>query len=302
MHEPRSDFISDLEMMSTDIHRSFVAVEGERDFRSLNPIFRGTNTIIHYAKHGEGKHVVIECIQRINELKRTNVVGVVDADFDRILNSLCNIENLIYTETHDLEIDILKTGVLERAFDEIISPQKTSRKLNISVTDLPNHICHKALKQAFEFGLIHLIVYKAYNEFNDELISGKFAHMPKLRTFCRRKRSGNKVESRIDIDRYIKKIQKEHPSINISKEISKEKASGYPIMQIVRGRDVIFFISLYISEIVRGQSKKTAYDIESYLRMSFNRDYFAKMKLCTDLYDWAKGNDCKLSLPNCESK
>jgi hypothetical protein len=54
-------------------------------------------------------------------------LGLVDADFDRLLSKYQKHEGLIWSDTHDFDLDIARTSVLDRYLSEVADEDKISR-------------------------------------------------------------------------------------------------------------------------------------------------------------------------------
>jgi hypothetical protein len=72
----------------------------------------------------EGKTSVCEVIEILEDAGFSGVVGLIDADFDRIVNVQHSSPNIIVTESHDLECLLIRSSALEVVLGELASSEK----------------------------------------------------------------------------------------------------------------------------------------------------------------------------------
>ncbi len=82
-----------------------LVVEGPDDKIALQGIIDGKTCDVEFL---EGKQKVFECLKKVNEQKRENILGLVDSDYEKILKESGSrppfsiMQYLFYTDSHDM--------------------------------------------------------------------------------------------------------------------------------------------------------------------------------------------------------
>ena len=127
----------------------FLFMEGDTDSRLFeNFMGRGDCRIISLDNAKNSKKAVISLVRRSSERSIKGVVGIVDADLDRILGDMVTHPNLFYTDTHDMETMILCSDALEKYLSEFSDKKELRRFLKYrGESDIRNvlHECGRKL-------------------------------------------------------------------------------------------------------------------------------------------------------------
>lgn len=122
---PRPVIVANEIRMLRSYHRgTFLLVEG-RDDRLV--FERHTSKPHCHVKVLEGKERLYEVVQILEEARFPGVVGVVDADLDRIQSIGVPSPNILMTDDHDLETMQLRSPALDVLLGELGSPTKLQR-------------------------------------------------------------------------------------------------------------------------------------------------------------------------------
>ena len=100
---------------------TFLVVEGRDDRLFMQQFASSEKCQIEVA---QGKDNVLEVIRILNEAGFPGVLGLVDADFDRLHSSDKGECNLVKPEYHDLETMLICSAALDRVLVELGSQQK----------------------------------------------------------------------------------------------------------------------------------------------------------------------------------
>lgn len=103
--------------------RTVLVLEGETDARVFDRFIDKEACDIEI---GFGRKNVIEAIDLLEDEGFVGVIGVADADFDRLLGVEHNLENLCLTDCHDLDLSIFASSALERYLAEHADPKLLS--------------------------------------------------------------------------------------------------------------------------------------------------------------------------------
>jgi hypothetical protein len=123
--------------------RAILVLEGETDARVFDRfIDQGTCDI----EIGFGKANVIEAIDLLEDEGFVGVVGVVDADFDRLIGTQHGLENLCLTDCHDLDLTIFSSLALERYLAEYADVELIRTRYNSDFQLLRREILTSAIE------------------------------------------------------------------------------------------------------------------------------------------------------------
>lgn len=100
-----------------------------------------------------GKSTVIGSIRRLEALGIQAIIGIIDDDYDSILNILYQSSNLVSTDSHDLETILIESKTLEMLFNEYCDATKRGAFETSSGKTLREGLVDRALP----FGKLRLI-------------------------------------------------------------------------------------------------------------------------------------------------
>lgn len=278
----------------------FLIVEGYSDSKLLDPFFEENVRTLNPRMGSNNKHVVIKTIQEIHSRKTKKiayggkfVAGIIDADFNRILGNIRNdLQNLFYTDTHDIDSMIFITNGFRKVIDllywdpEIINLEK---------------IREKCVEISSEFGFYLLSFYenrlhnlkKAFKPieqfFDENLIFNHKKAIEKLKSLYE-----NGIISRSDI-------------INIKRSLWHRKKLNLDLYQLANGHDLIrVFIMLTLWDKMNLKKKRTnarykkqlmdhpykreylIKEQESILRISYEYEFFKNSMLYKQIVAYQK--------------
>ena len=95
---------------------AFLLLEGGTDIKRFQRFIDQTHCSVINAY---GKNNAIIAIELLHEDGHSQCLAMIDADFDRILNTIRDHEGLIWSQTHDFDLDTATTKMFERYIDEV---------------------------------------------------------------------------------------------------------------------------------------------------------------------------------------
>jgi hypothetical protein len=109
--------------LERQIHKgAFLLLEGQDDLKRFSKF---VDDALCSTVNCFGKRNLVGAIEILYDEGFPGALGLADADFDRILNTLRGHEGLIYSESHDFDLDWACTAaVLERYLKEVASESK----------------------------------------------------------------------------------------------------------------------------------------------------------------------------------
>jgi len=236
----------------------YVLVEGKDDCKVYAKLFDTKMTNIEYV-HGKGSVSVA-----LNELNNITgqIIGVCDADFNHLRNTLPPIHNLFFTDYHDIEMTML-------SFNEVLNNVLTEYGLQENT----QAILQKALEETKIIGYL-----RWFNEIDiikldfDGLGLGRFI-VP------------HDIDIQLNINDYLDALNKRSNNkirtltvADIKHFIQNNNTND--LFNLCNGHDVTTLIALIINKNI---SQK---HFCSVLRASFNIRYFQKTELYANILKW----------------
>jgi len=267
-------------LQQNSTHRQAVLiVEGDKD-SSFFHSFINNGCKIRYANSKEN---VLIAIQDLNKTNTKGVIGIVDADFDRIKITPIQIEsNIFLTDTHDLESMCIKSPALDKIIIKFLTGDDRDKKDSI-VTLLRKRV----LDLAISIGYIrnYVINNKLPIGFKD-LDIGKYIDR----------------NMQLDILKLINDAISHPTQISITVEQIRDRAYeakrlNYDEWQICHGKDMLKIIKRILPIIIKQAGCKiraNKYLLDENLTISLIEAYESSFFITTELYksilEWEVNN------------
>ena len=250
----------------------FLVVEGRNDRLFFEQY---TDRAACHIEVVEGKENVIEVIRILEDENFPGVVGVIDADFDRIEGYEWESSNLVLLETHDLEALLIRSPALDRVLIEFGSHEKIDR-----------------------FG----------HDIRDTLVAAALP-IGCLRLHSRRTRldlrfQGLRYASCVDIDSLAidrrslvqeVKNRSQRPELSsdeLEQAIRDIERSGQDPWQICSGDDLISILAVGLRKALGTNSATTFQNevLHKSLRLAYGDSVFANSQLVREIQSWTERN------------
>lgn len=246
--------------------RILIVVEGITDIRFFNT-YRLDNRII-YESPENGKREVISAVAQLRHAGNDAVYGVCDADFDEL--SGINYEGVFYTDAHDLEMMLVKGGVVDKF---IMS--HTDRKLIQG--ELADAFCRDVkiniLCACYKIGILKWYNYLAHSNLNFKGLTH--------REFV----SINRTDVLVDENRYISHVVNRSRTggnfnaADLFNEMRKLELMTPDHFSICNGHDFTCILKMMYGTDVSVNKNMRLDEIDSYMRMSYDHHTFRTTKL-----------------------
>ncbi|MDH6275592.1 hypothetical protein M2311_005692 [Rhizobium leguminosarum] len=222
-----------------------------------------------------GKENAVTAMEILKERSPAGLLAVVDADFDRIQGKLANDARVIYSESHDFDLDWMFEDLLAHYLEEVADPNKVAAAGGVA------HIIQKILD-----GLRPISAARLLN--TEKKIPFKVSHLD----------AGDYFDKfAVDIDQYLADLTKDS---EISAEeyaalgslIASTANRNFDLKQLTNGHD--FYSALGAS--LRGdigdrkQAQTFGNECEIHIRLSFTPEIFKQTLLYTNLIAWEQAN------------
>ena len=269
---------------------SFVLVEGDTDTKYYGRFINiDTCRITAACKNREN---VERTIKACNEAKVRGVIGIADADMDRLAGTLDEtIENLFYTDTADLETQIIDREIFEGLIWEKADPYKCrqlEKSEGITLYDYITVLCRRLSVLYYLNSKYHLGLHLKDEErrlarwFGDGLSfdwDGLLDYLIKNR--------GNQEITNEEIAKYqadAEEIFAKNDSILRGHSFTSLIAAILSRPEIAREDEDIF----YADDSHQSKKRVEKWFVESMLRMCTPK--FLQTELCQKIRDWQKAN------------
>lgn len=279
----QAERIANAIMMDNSFKGYYLIVEGQKDYKVYSKFIDESNVRIKEAFGFEKVKLVLHIL---SELGFSNKIGIIDADFSRILEIEHNLEELFLTDYHDIEVMIIKTKALEAVLRTFIG----NTKLENFEKEKGKPIRELVLELGVEIGFLKLA-----NKLYDLGLVFK-PHNPE----------GNQIDYKDFIERnsfsFIGKSQLIKTSINYSRNKSislkseeeitdafdKIAVQTFDIDNLVNGHDLSNILFLLMKKTLASRNKMLTdfNSVEDCLSLAYDYDDFKETELykSTKLY------------------
>jgi len=252
-------------------HRILIVVEGITDITFFNA-HRLDNRLI-YESPENGKREVISAVHELRQAGNDAVYGICDADFDEL--SGVSYSGIFYTDAHDLEMMLVKGGVVDKFI-----MMHTDRKLiqgeraDVFCREVKMNI----LCACYRIGLLKWYNYLNRSGLNFKgMTHGNFIEI-------------NHCEVFVDEERYIQHVINRSKSFNgelnafdLHNEMRRLELMAPEHFSICNGHDFTCILKMMYETDLSVKRNMRLDEIDSYLRMSYDKDKFKDTKLHTSL-------------------
>lgn len=272
-------------MQDKRFHGYHLIVEGKKDEKLYGKFINKDEVKI---KPAFGNEKVKRVIEILDERGFEKKIGIIDADFKRILNITENIGGLFITDDHDIEVMIIKTKALEHVLNIYCNDAKISafeKKIGVSIREaifsLGKEIGYlKLANKVYDLGL----VFKPENPEGNQTKYNKFTCNKSFNFLG----SGALIEAATNYSRNRSDVIKDKAEIQEKyEEFSNQELD---LTQLVNGHDLANFLYILMKKILKSRSKmlNDFGCVEDSLILAYDFSYFKKTQLFTQIVKWSK--------------
>ncbi|MCR0998594.1 DUF4435 domain-containing protein [Serratia rubidaea] len=244
-----------------------IIVEGTSDIRFFNS-YRIDHRFI-YESPENGKREVISAVNELRQAGNDAVYGICDADFDGL--SGVSYEGVFYTDAHDLEMMLVKGGVVDKFI-----MMHTDRKLIQGEKASP--FCYEVkmniLSACYQLGLL-----KWYNYLNRTGLNFKgMTH----RNFISINNTDVTVDSHAYIEHVLSRSRTYDNSLSIPElhnEMRRLELMSPDHFSICNGHDFNCILKMMYDTSLSTKKNMRLDEIDSYLQMSYDQPTFRNTNL-----------------------
>ena len=251
---------------------AFLVVEGTSDSVIYGRVVDHDACTIEIA-HDRDR--VLGTIAILNADGVLGVLGIIDADFDRITGRFPGMPNVLQTDFHDVECMMLNSPAFDRVIEEFTGSDRVSAYSNRETA----LIAHRLATNAAPLGCLRLI----------SLVDGlnlKFEGLS-FHAFVDR--------SRVDIDivqmiRDVVNKSRRHEldQVALRQSVARELGKNHDCWQISCGHDVAELLSIAVRRIFSGRSSGdvSTERLEQSLRLAYEAEFLRDSHLVRGISRW----------------
>ncbi len=274
-HLTAYDIANDVRLSRTLHKGTFLVLEGDTDARVYGRFICEKDCMVIPA---HGKDNAIGALEILESDGFDGILTIVDADFWHLENIKPNSENLLLTDTHDLETMILKTSnLLERILSEFGKRER--------IRNLAGPVQTMVIEATLPIGLLRWL-----SSASRDNIPIKFRKLP-FENFV------DKTKLQTNVDELINEAKKNVRDAEVDEEslkikIKSMKNEGYDPWQVCSGHDMVEILTIGLRFTFGNRKAKalTAEVVEGMLRMAYEYSHFCVTRLYKSIKNWENAN------------
>lgn len=256
-------------------HLAFLIVEGETDRTFYRNFINKAKCQISVAHN---KSAVIQVVAILEKEVFSGFLATVDADFDILEGKSPPSQNVLFTDVHDIEMMILKSGALEKVLGEFGAEEKIDKHQNDG-----KDVRTMLLECSVPLGYLRLISVR-------ESLSLKFEGLD-FADFVDRE------TLKLDLSKLLRAVKGRSQRQDIADKqllasIQGLKRDTYDIWHLCSGHDVISVLSVGLRKAIGSWNANDVKleILERNLRLAFERAHFQETRLYALIQQWEKDN------------
>jgi hypothetical protein len=285
------DRIANAIMQDSSFKGHYLIVEGIKDVKFYQKYIDTNSFRIREAFGNEKVKLVLKIL---NERGFNNRIGIIDSDFNAILNLNEEVDGLYITDDHDVEIMIIKTKALEDVIHLFCSKAKVEafektkgKPIREILFDLGKEVGYlKLANRVHDLGL----VFKPSTSEGNQIRYRDFIDDETLAFIG----SDKMIETVMNYTRA--KSAKMKPREEIKDKLEEVAKVTYDQYHLVNGHDLTNILYLLMKKTFRSKNKMlTDYNaVEDSLILAYDYSDFKQTNLFKTLSDWANQSGHKL--------
>lgn len=225
--------------------------------------------------YGGAKNLVLRVLEILETNNTPGILAVVDSDFWQLENAVPNSQNLLITDTHDLETMIMKSPALEKVIAEFASEEK--------IVNFNRDIKETLLAAGMPVGYLRWISLQDDLSLSFQNLSfNKFLSSDKLN---------------IDESKLVKEVKNKSQKPALDENVIRSKLRNFQNRNddawlVCCGHDLVEILSLGLRKTWGSNDSKEVKPelLEKCLRLAYETSYFYQTELSKSLQRWEENN------------
>jgi hypothetical protein len=228
----------------------------------------------------DGKAMAFQVLSIIDQEKIPGVLIIVDADFDLLDDKIPQSQNVIFTDTHDLETMIMRSPAFEKVLRHLASEEKIIQIAKKTGKDIVTIL----LECGIEIGYLRWVSLR-------EKLSLKFEDLE----FSRFIDQDTLHVNYTDLIKSVKNKSQRHdiPDEQLHANLQALKSSAHDPWHICCGHDLINILSIALRKAIgtRNHHEVKAELLEINLRLAFEYQHLCGTQLHASIQMWERANE-----------
>lgn len=257
-------------MLRAAAKRTILIVEGKHDALVFQNFIDSTRctTVIAW-----GKENALGALSLVRKKETEGILCVVDRDFDFVLAAQKTDRDVVYTDCHDLDLMIFKSKALDKVLAELASVEKLEQ-FRQKGGDIRDYL----LSVAAPIGSLRLFSTRAGANLTFDGMSFAFVDNTNLHFTL-----GELVRE------VLNRSKRPHSQTDmLVKEIEKVRAAAPDLWDLCVAEDVLQMLARALCKMIGSQkpSKISWRELQTYLRLAYESDFFRLSSLCSNIKKW----------------
>ena len=271
IHRTADEIANEIRMTRSQFLGVFLIVEG-RDDRLLMQSFVSTETCT--IEVAEGKENVCSVVAILDEDHFDGVLGIVDADFDRVEGIADRGPNLVMPECHDLMAMLVRSPALDRTLGEFGSRPK--------LESFREDVLEALVARALPLGYLRLYSLRAQ-------LPLRFSGLD-YSAWVDRPTFGVSTQKLIE---EVKNLSQRHDlsSSELAADVEDLENLNYDPREICSGTDLVGILSIGLRGTLgsNNATQVSSERLKSALRLAYSTQHFLQSELFKDIKKWQDG-------------
>ena len=288
------DRIANAVLQDNSYNGLYIFVEGEKDYMLYSKFMNLSNVRI---KPTFGCQKLLDVFKILNLRGYDKKIGILDKDFFEIIGNTHQLENVFYTDFHDVEImifvtkafyNMLRIYTIKEKIEKI--EKKTGKEIRELIFELSDRIGYlKLVETKNKYGLTFKPEYPDGNQIKyHDFISDKFEYQ------------GDDILINTIINYSRNKTEKKLNFQEIKNSYIKERGNIYDSRHLSNGHDVSNIVFILLKKTFRSNNNmlNDFKSIENSLILAYEFEDFKKTELYKNIQIWSEGNNQQIFRDN----
>lgn len=266
------EFANEIRMRRSQFSGTFLIVEGRDDRLFMEGFVSSSACKVEVA---EGKQAVCEVLEVLDSASFGGVLGVIDADFDRIEGIPERSQNLLMPECHDLMMMIVRSPALDRTLTELGSRRK--------IEAFGGDVLEALIDRALPLGYLRL----------HSLREGLDLRFRDLNYSAWISLSSFEADTSVLVET-VKSHSQCHllSSSALSNAMEELQRCKHDPYEICNGTDVIEILSIGLRRVLGNNNTRevSSKSLKTSLRLAYSEQHFRSSSLGRDIVKWQNQN------------
>lgn len=251
---------------------SFLLLEGTTDIRRFTKFLAEDCSTVNCW----GKNKLISVVRLAENDNFPGALGLADADFDRITGEITETSHLIYSDTHDFDLDCALSDLLQNYLLEVGDEEK------VAGTGGAAGVSKALLEALYPLSCARLANIRGTIQVSLAEVEWDTFFVP------------YKINMHMYAAKALKKVGATHESVaEFLETVTAEASLAHDLRQVTNGHDFCVALGVALREGLgtRGKQQTSGREIELHLRLGFQNDHFDGGEVSKRVRVWELENE-----------